>query len=335
MCTTICLIKDDHAIVANNQDIFFDHFMIFTNKRNISKQALIMPPDNPLRWVSNFGSVTFSQCSKEIPSGGINEKGLVVTQLTLPETIYPSKGDKFAIQEMQCIQYLLDTCSTVDEAIKHIKKIKISQSTWPIHFMICDCLSNTAVIEFVGEKIIVLKNEDLEIKALSNASYKDSLKYMKEKDLTGCDDYKVNALNRFKIAADCISQCRGENFCIDYGFESLRKVSRDDTNWSAVYDTKEKKMFFRTPKAPRIKCVDLNKLTFDRKSSANALNASINKPGDVTSEFQNYNSELNRELVYSFFRNESLIEIMNIKMPDEMLEFLSLYPEQLEESSLL
>jgi hypothetical protein len=44
-----------------NYDCFIDGGMIFTNRRNMMKKSLVMPPEKEFSWISQYGSVTFSQ----------------------------------------------------------------------------------------------------------------------------------------------------------------------------------------------------------------------------------------------------------------------------------
>ena len=197
--------------------------------------------------------------------------------------------------------------------------------------MLCDSFKNTAVIEFVEGKSIILKNEDFEIKALSNSSYKDSIKYLNSENLSkDFDPYMKNSLKRFKTAAECLKHIPEGMSYIDYSFEILKKVSREDTTWSAVYDIKNRKVHFFTKSSTEIKSITLDKIDFGNDSDSKLLILSKDLSGDVTDRFEKYSSEINKKLVYSFFKNKEIMKIMNIDIPNEMLEFLSGYPESLE-----
>lgn len=56
MCTSIYWLTANGPLIANNEDIFLETGFLFTNQRGISKAALLLPPETPLRWVSRFGS---------------------------------------------------------------------------------------------------------------------------------------------------------------------------------------------------------------------------------------------------------------------------------------
>jgi len=331
MCTAIFLYNRDSIVVANNQDIFLENVMLFTNKRGVRKQALIIPPEEPLKWVSKHGSISFSQCSKEFPSGGMNEVGLVVVQMTLMETVYPSIDNRPAIKEMQFIQYLLDTCSSVEEVIEAVNRVRISQTTWTIHLMVCDSNRDTAIVEFLNGKEVVIKNEEINIKVLSNSTYKDSLGYIDNPDYSVeeiGDPYKKNSIERFIEAKDCFINSPSKGNLVKYGFESLKRVSREDTTWSLVYDIKEKKIYFHTKSSPTIKYISLDEVEFGSTSTSKVIKLSTDIEGSVIDYLKDYNSQINKELVYSFFRNDILVNIMGMDIPDEILNYLAVYPEK-------
>src|SRR4029078_10550574 len=99
------------------------------------------------RWRSRYGSITFNQYGKEFPTGGMNEKGLVVELMWLDETKYPSADKRPAIGVLQWIQYQLDNSTTIDEVIATDKKLRISATgTTPLHYLVADAYGKVATI---------------------------------------------------------------------------------------------------------------------------------------------------------------------------------------------
>lgn len=332
MCTTIRFMDNESYIAANNQDIFLEEGVIFTNNRGAKKSALIMPPEKSLEWVSKYGSISFCQCSKENPSGGMNEEGFVVTQMTLMETVYPPYDERPAVGQMQLIQYLLDTCKKVDEALDAMQRIRISQATWTIHYMLFDRDGQSAIIEFLDGKIVVYKDEDLKIKALANSIYAKSLHYIGDSDETIeeiRDPYERNSVERFIRAVDSINEmpCNITSL-IDYTLESLKRVRMDTNTWSLVYDIRNMKVHV-SKNFQGIKYFEVKKLDFSKGSTPKALDVSSNLSGDVSDMFEEYTVELNRKLINSFYRNETVMNIMKLNVPDELLEYLAHYPDNL------
>ena len=65
-------------IFGRNYDWVTGEGIVSTNLRGLQKTSLQMGDGSALNWVSNYGSITFNQYGKEFPTGGMNEKGLVV-----------------------------------------------------------------------------------------------------------------------------------------------------------------------------------------------------------------------------------------------------------------
>ena len=76
---------------------------------------------NPLTWTSRYGSVVTSAydiCSTD----GMNEAGLVANLLWLAESAYPEwDGSTPGLSIAAWVQYILDTCATVDEAVAEME----------------------------------------------------------------------------------------------------------------------------------------------------------------------------------------------------------------------
>ena len=75
----------------------------------------------PLTWTSRYGSVVTSAydiCSTD----GMNEAGLVANLLWLAESAYPEwDGSTPGLSIAAWVQYILDTCATVDEAVAEME----------------------------------------------------------------------------------------------------------------------------------------------------------------------------------------------------------------------
>mgnify|MGYP002750920396 CR=1 FL=1 len=58
-CTTFVLKDRDRLVFGRNYDWDVSEALILTNKRDVAKYAYTT--DNPARWVSRYGSITFNQ----------------------------------------------------------------------------------------------------------------------------------------------------------------------------------------------------------------------------------------------------------------------------------
>jgi choloylglycine hydrolase len=71
-CSTFCL-AGAGPVFGKNYDWDVADGLVIVNKRGVAKTA--MTNDNPAKWTSKYGSVTFNQYGREMPCGGINEAG--------------------------------------------------------------------------------------------------------------------------------------------------------------------------------------------------------------------------------------------------------------------
>lgn len=195
-CTTFFINKNGQLVFGRNYDWVTDAGMICTNLKGLSKTSMATPNGTTISWVSQYGSITFNQYGKEFPTGGMNEKGLVVELMWLDETKYPAADERPAIGVLQWIQYQLDNCSNIDEVIATDKKLRIAAiGTTPLHYLIADAAGDAASIEFLDEKMIVHKGGDLSIPVLTNSIYSES----------------VETYNRSSASNEAVSIVNGNN----------------------------------------------------------------------------------------------------------------------------
>src|SRR5215203_1637366 len=96
-CTTFFISKNDQLVFGRNYDWVTGNGMICSNQKGLSKTSMKTADGNTISWVSQYGSITFNQYGKEFPTGGMNEKGLVVELMWLDETKYPTADKRPAI----------------------------------------------------------------------------------------------------------------------------------------------------------------------------------------------------------------------------------------------
>ena len=151
-CTTFCLTTKGQVLFGRNYDWDIGDGLIFVNKRGVAKTSSDGEVPNPAKWVSRFGSVTFNQYGRENPTGGMNEAGLVVEELWLDETEYPTDKSLPEIDTQEWIQYELDTSATAEEAIANARKVRIDSDV-KVHFLIGDKSGNAATIGPAGRAL--------------------------------------------------------------------------------------------------------------------------------------------------------------------------------------
>lgn len=296
-CTTFFINKNGQMVFGRNYDWVTDAGMICTNLKGLSKTSMQTENGETISWISKYGSITFNQYGKEFPTGGMNEKGLVVELMWLDETKYPSADNRPAIGVLQWIQYQLDNCTTIDEVIATDKKLRISATgTTPLHYLIADANGHAATIEFLNGKMIVHKGNDLTVPVLTNNIYDESVKAYKNSTANG-----NNSLERFSEACSMIQKLNAgivSKPLIDYSFDILGEVTQGDfTKWSIVYDLTNKKIQFKTNRFKQVKIVSFSAFDFDCTSTAKVWDMNQAGNGKINTLFENFNSTINKRIV--------------------------------------
>lgn len=332
-CTTFCLKDGTRLVFGRNYDWGIGYGYVMVNKKNLVKRAFnpFDTTSKPVEWISKYGSITFNQYGKEQPMGGMNEAGLVVEVMWLAGTRFPDGDTRSALGELPWVQYQLDNFSTVAEVIESDSSIRISTTSQPIHFLVCDRTGKAASIEFLNGKMVYHTGNSHPMDVLANTTYEDSLQYLGEhKGFGGTKDIPTSesSLDRFTRAADMLQkfkQDRGRDI-VDYAFSILESVKQEGgTQWSIVYDLKELAVHFKTKDAPKTKSFNFKDFDFACHTPSKVLDMHLNQEGDISPYFMEYSSEINRKLIGLSFRGTDFLQ----DTPDEALDQLARYPESL------
>jgi len=337
-CTAFCLDQNDQLLIGKNYDWNIDDGLVIINKRNVSKTAATN--DNPVSWVSKYGSVTFNQYGREMTNGGMNETGLVVEVLWLNATEFPKPDYRPSVGNLQWIQYQLDNFSSVEEVITSDHEIRIGPSAnVKVHYFVCDSSGACASIEFLDGKMVYHTGDNMPIKAISNNTYVQSIEFAKQYERFGGNlpiakrDRSVDpwsrsgSLDRFLYAADMIDKYNSINpeSAIDYMEDILRAVdSGKRTQWSIVYDIKQNKIYFKTVSMLDLKSINLANFDFDCESLVMVLDINTKLSGDVSAGFEPYTQKINRRLLEKSFAKTGFLKGVS----PEALDRISAYPEQ-------
>lgn len=273
-CTTFCA----RGLFGRNYDFEIGHGMLVVNKRGMTKAA---EGANGARWTSRFGSVSFNQFGRDNPTGGMNEKGLVVELMWLDGTRYPKSDQRTELGTLEWIQYQLDTAATVDEVIANAGKVRIRERGVPLHYLVADRAGNVAAIEFLDGKLVVHRGDSLPVPVLANDPYRSSLAAMKE----GSGD-------RFARAAKGLSTAT----TVDAAFAVLDSVAQQHTQWSIVYDLRNLAVAWRTADNREVRRIRFDAFDFACATPVRALDIHRGK-GDVTKQFTDYTRAANLALL--------------------------------------
>src|SRR5437773_6152578 len=224
-CTTFLINKNGQLVFGRNYDWITGAGMVCTNLRGLQKTSMKTEDGNTISWVSEYGSISFNQYGKEFPTGGMNEKGLVVELMWLDGTKFPDPDDRPSMHVLQWIQYELDQNSTVDEVIASDKLVRITSRGTPIHYLVADAGGNVATVEFLKGKMVVHKGKDLPFAVLTNSTYDESIQKIKGGD--NSKSFADNSIDRFARACSMVQQFQLQNIntpIVDYAFGILYKV---------------------------------------------------------------------------------------------------------------
>lgn len=326
-CTTFSLTSNDVNIFGRNYDWSLGDGAIIVNKRGHTKTAMKAKDEtgNPAKWKSKYGSITFNQYGREFPQGGINEAGLIVEVLAVPEGQYPVPDSRPYVGTAQFRQYLLDNFSTVKEVTDSDSFIRILGSgKGPMtHLLVSDRTGASSVIEFIGGKRVIYTGEAMPIKTLSNTSYADSLAYWRAKKIPAED--KWMSVERFIRAADLTASfdSRTVKSPVDHAFSILKKVIQGDkTQWSIVYDIKNMQIFYHTSSNPKTRMINLKNTDFSCKSPVQMIDIDAGS-GNMDSSFQPYTQQANRKLIADAFRKTVFLK----GIPPQAIDAIAAYPD--------
>lgn len=340
---TITLLNDSHACVTfimNTKDslIFGWNYefdcgsgFLIENKKGLTKKSFVSTNENPINWISKYGSITFNQWGKEFPSGGINEMGLVVVQTMFVKTQYPLNDDRLVISELQWIQYQLDNFSTVQEIIDSNKQLRISRNSIPLHFMICDKKGNIAVLEFLDGKMICTRNSDLLYPIMGNDSYPNSLVEIgKYQGYGGNLKIPENSTGpncgNFIIASDYVKRYNNQQNLIDYSFNILSQSSEQRrTQWSVVFDIMNGDIHFKSLTSKRIKTISLFDFSYDCNTKVKLIDISAK----ATTDFVSYTNQINSDYIFKAYNCPAISWIKEV-VPVEVNENKIKYIEEIK-----
>jgi penicillin V acylase-like amidase (Ntn superfamily) len=325
-CTSFCFQHGGQWVFGKNFDWMVENGMFVVNKRGVAKQSF--SSDNPATWVSKYGSVTVNQYGREMPMGGMNEAGLVVENMWLDETEYPAPDHRASLQELQWIQYHLDTAASVEDVVASDSIVRIDVASQPLHFLVCDSNGGCASLEFLGGRTVIHSGESLPITALTNNPYDQSISFVA--GVAGDDAQEAFAdadysLKRFYWAAVGVRgyQEGGADSPVEHAFSILEKASVSRTQWRIVYDAANQQIHYRTRSAPTVKHFDVGAFDYGCETPVKILDLQAPVTGDATSSFAEYSYEANLRLIRSAFGGTEFLR----DTPDDVLQRLAAAPE--------
>lgn len=166
---------------------------------------------------------------------GVNEEGLflglarnyIPEKYDYMEEIYP---DVPAIDFAHMIRIILETCSTVDEAVEKFRKVRIWFRVCGTHILIADKDGKTAIAEWDVDRNPVIFRNKQHFTAMTNVAYQEG------------EDFMLNSCWRYKKAKEMLKSGisnTGEMLNL------MKSVQQTSTYRTCVYDLSKRKMEVR------------------------------------------------------------------------------------------
>ena len=300
-CTTFLLRNGEHIVVGRNFDLSYGKYLIFANRRNVTKVALQYPSESissPAIWTSKYGSITFNMVGSDIPTDGMNEAGLVISTLILDYSVYPA-GDQPSILAEQWLHYMLDNFSTVDEVIAASSSLKMRINpfiNWELHYFVTDKSGACAAIEFIEGEAVVTTGAALEKKVLANSTYESSLQYFYNGREQGRP--MTASWNRFYTAVEMTDAYTNEDL-VDYSYSIMDSAEQSFTQRKIVYDITNMRIYLKSLENEQLRYFDMNSFDFSGQEQTIIYKETLADVGNIRGLFVPYTNEINRTAIES------------------------------------
>lgn len=321
-CSTFLLKSDSAIFVGHNLDESPNlHIpgLVCVNKRNIYREGITWSEltttptayekatipfkekiDPKISWVSQYGSITFNSEGLDFPDGGINEKGLAVFEMSLGGTEHKYEKSNPTLFMVLWIQYVLDTCFSLDEVITSAQNINLQGWSW--HYFVSDKSGDCAIIEFIKGEVVVHRGQDIVYPVLCNASYKYEINRLKEyQDFDGML-YKIRSFvkkpPRFirgtKMLHDFDPSIHSPK---EYAFDILDEIKINGWNkWGILVDVNNMTVYYHTHRNREIRHISFSDFDFSSGTASQLFDIHGDGAGEVSAYFVDYTFERNLKL---------------------------------------
>jgi penicillin V acylase-like amidase (Ntn superfamily) len=304
-CTSFCLENDGDCIFGANFDSSPSEGIqgiLYINKRGVSKTGWDRSTTGEAaRWTSKYGSLTFNLMGYQLPWGGMNEAGLMISTMFLEGSLAPAPDERPPLETELWLQYQLDNNSTVEEVIASESRVRMtSQIPACCHFLVCDRKGDCATVELLEGEMVYHTAETLPVDALTNSTYQESVQAWHARPLDELVKVEESgySLFRFAIAADGVTsfQPTDSQAAVEYAFDTLGRASIPDlipdlTVWSVVFDAENLRIHFRTQWNPQIRSIDFSRLDFACGTPVQMLDLHADLSGDISDDLETYSHD--------------------------------------------
>lgn len=208
-----------------------DHVLVGRNFDNDKEGGRIwfIPPSE-----GKYGVVILEQLGINMPYEGMNEKGLFIGISAVPNTLVPFEIFKPIRISLEMVKTVLERAQNVDEALEIFNKYYVIFGTFlgnpVIHYLIVDRMGNSAIVEYINGRKIVLKN-----------SYKSRIL---TNHFLSIEDYiseSPTSLQRYNIIKENLGNIKNQEDVK----RILGMVKQETTCWSSIYNLEKKTIYLR------------------------------------------------------------------------------------------
>ncbi len=293
-CSAATFMAGGNTIFAANLDyVYFCRGQIFINPRGLHKTGVIPGTTGVnAEWNSKFASVTFNFVGYQIAWAGMNEAGLVMSTMSLNQTELPRPDPRPVLDSGNWMQYLLDTCATVDEVLAADELVR---NLTVDHYLVADRSGAAATIEFLDGRLVAHTGAGLPVSVLTNSPYSEVLSRWQIHGGSGDYGWMNSSSQRFCIAADRVTAFDGTSAeeGVNFAFETLQAIagqrfSEHTSQWGLVFDTGALRAYFKTHEDRTLRWVDLQAFSPWCGRPVQMLDIHARVAGDAGPAFHDY-----------------------------------------------
>ena len=310
-CTTFVVDGEGGPLFGRNYDFEFGDAMLVVNPRGLAKTSATEPAagQQPATWTARFGSLTFNQYGVGFPTGGVNERGVVVELLWLAGARYPDADARPTVSTLEFIQYLLDQAATLDEALRAAADVRIRGAT-PLHFLVSDREGRTATIEFLEGRLVVHRGATLPVRVLTNDRYDRSVEALEQQRAASdrpSPPGDASSLSRFMRAAALLQpSAPGQRSAAD-AFAVLDAVAQKGaTHWQIVYELRPGIVRYRTAANRDLRSIDFTRIDYSCRAGVRLLDIDRGS-GDMSDRWQPYSRDADEAQLRIAYRKTSFL----------------------------
>ena len=228
-CTCFAAMADSSKIFGRNFD-YYHHIALILYAHSPNAYASVSMADISYLGFNEKSNVEELLKSSSILNSpyctvdGLNEKGVAVGLMMVPEMQPPYDPNKKNLACCDIIRLILDYAASTNEAVSLIQQYNFIDEKNPSHYLISDCSGTSAIVEFVNKEVKVIRN---------NEPFQVSTNFI----ITGSSAPQSTSCWRYNTAYTMLKNANGE-INENKGMNILSSVSQNITMWSAVYNMK-------------------------------------------------------------------------------------------------